>query len=216
MPRIAGRDRKVELLEAARDLIFTEGASRFTIRRLAERVQVSEAAAYRHYASKEALLLALLDWLFRDWANGIRIVLLSTCEASQRLRQLADFHLDYLLNSQFNPILLLSDATDPSQKALQEKLQTIASHLYQAIVQVIQEGITAKEFAPHLETEVAAFTVLGAIQGSALQWSLTQSKQALRGRLTRAVSYLTQCFQSGSTSSATGLTKPPQKRSKKA
>ncbi|MFZ2955284.1 MAG: TetR/AcrR family transcriptional regulator [Candidatus Ozemobacteraceae bacterium] len=195
MPRIAGRDRKQELLDAARDLIFTEGATGFTIRRLAERVEVSEAAVYRHFPNKEALLLALLDMLFNGWDEGIQGILATDEPASKRLEELAKFHLDYLLNKQFNPLLLLSDATDPAQKALKAKLQHIASALYMAIDGLIQEGKESRLFAATLDHEAATVTFLGVIQSTVLQWSLTQSKSFLRKRMNQAVAFLLHCFQ---------------------
>ena len=214
MPKIAGRDRRTELLEAARDLIFTEGATRFTIRRLADRVQVSEAAVYRHFNNKEALLLALLDQLFQGWSDGLDLILESPRSAADRLLQLADFHLDYLLIRQFNPILLLSDATDPDQKSLLRKLQGIAAHLYTSITRVIGSGKTSGEFDPGLEVEVAGFAVLGAIQSTALQWSLTHEKKQLRPRLLKVLAYLTRCFQSRASQPAVRPTRSPAKRRK--
>jgi len=195
MPKIAGRDRKIELLDAARELIFTEGPTRFTIRRLAERVQVSEAAVYRHFSSKEILLLELLDKLFHGWEEGIQKILVSRASASDRLQKLGNFHLDYLLERQFNPILLLSDAADPNQKALREKLQHIASALFMAIHKLIQEGKQDHLFESNLDLEAATTTVIGIIQSTVLQWTLTQSKALLRKRLNRGVAFLVQCFQ---------------------
>ena len=195
MPRIAGRDRKIELLDAARELIFTEGATRFTIRRLAERVQVSEAAVYRHFSSKEVLLLALLEKLFHGWEEGVQEIIDSRSSASERLQALANFHLEYLLERQFNPILLLSDATDPNQKTLREKLQHIASALYLAIYKLIQAGKQDGLFEANLDLEAATTTVIGIIQSTVLQWTLTQSKSLLRKRLDRALTFLLHFFQ---------------------
>lgn len=194
MPRIAGRDRKQEFLDAARDLIFTEGATRFTIRRLAERVEVSEAAVYKHFPNKEALLLALLDSLFVGWELGMREIVGSAESAGKRLQQVADFHLENLLQRQFNPILLISDATDPAQAALREKLQFIAVSLSRVLRTLVQEGKTAGEFQADLDLEAATMTVLGAIQSTVLQWSLSRSKVLLKKRLGGAVSFLLHHF----------------------
>jgi AcrR family transcriptional regulator len=190
MPKIAGRDRKQELLETARDLIFTEGATRFTIRRLAERVDISEAAVYRHFESKEALLLHLVETLFQGWEENIGGILRGSGTAARRLRELARFHLEYLLHKQFNPVLFLSDATDPTQKTLQTKLQSIAQALRESISQLLREGKKSGEFAADLLIATGTAVFLGGIQSVVLQWTLTQRSQNLHRELQSIVEYL--------------------------
>lgn len=194
MPKIAGRDRKAEILDAARDLIFTEGSSRFTIRRLAERVQISEAAVYRHFPSKEELLLGLLEQQFQGWEDGVQKVIATKASPAERLAALARFHLSYLLERQFNPILLLSDATDPGQSSLRNTLQHIASALGLAIRQLVRAGIADRSFGAGLDPDIATATVLGAVQSTVLQWTLNQDAEGMQTKLMRSVTFLIRCF----------------------
>jgi AcrR family transcriptional regulator len=53
-------DRKTDLLEAARDLLLADGPRSVTLRKVAARVGVSATAIYRHFASREALVQAVL------------------------------------------------------------------------------------------------------------------------------------------------------------
>ena len=54
------------LLEAAMDAIDEEGPQRFSLRALAQRLNVSHAAAYRHFRNKDALLQAVaIEGLWR-------------------------------------------------------------------------------------------------------------------------------------------------------
>ncbi|HMM59897.1 MAG TPA: helix-turn-helix domain-containing protein, partial [Candidatus Rifleibacterium sp.] len=61
MARKTGEARQAEIIAVTRDLIFNEGFSNFTVRTVASRIGISEAAIYRHFKSKEDLLLGLLD-----------------------------------------------------------------------------------------------------------------------------------------------------------
>ncbi len=212
MPKISGRDRRAELLQATRELIFTEGASRCTIRRLAERVEVTEAAVYRHFPSKEALLLELLESLFQGWDTDTRAILARSEPASQRMLQLVAFHFDHFQRKQFNPVLLLSDAIAPEQTALRGKLQTIAEALYLALLQLLSEGCAAGEFATDLAVETAAVTVLGVIQSTILQWALYQQPRKARQRLLASVIFLLDRFQPTPTEAADGRVRPGGQR----
>jgi AcrR family transcriptional regulator len=54
------------LIEAALDLVRQRGVDGFTLREAARRVGVSQAAPYRHFETKEALLAAVAEEGFRD------------------------------------------------------------------------------------------------------------------------------------------------------
>ncbi|HNV70721.1 MAG TPA: TetR family transcriptional regulator [Candidatus Ozemobacteraceae bacterium] len=190
MPRIHGRNRKQEILDAARELIFTEGATRFTVRRLAERVQITEAALYRHYMGKEALLLALLDDIFHGWQAGIDEIVGRHESACVRLRALVAFHLEHLFSQHFNPVLLLSDAADPEQEELRQSLCRIAHSLRQAIRALVLEGCKRGELAANLDAELVAQAFLGCVQSSVIEWSLIRSKSGLGARLDRLTEFL--------------------------
>jgi AcrR family transcriptional regulator len=59
-------DLRRALIEAALDLVRRRGADGFTLREAARRVGVSQAAPYRHFETKEALLAAVAEEGFRD------------------------------------------------------------------------------------------------------------------------------------------------------
>lgn len=60
------------LLDAARDLVEREGAEALTLRAAARRAGVSQAAPYRHFADKRALLAGVAEEGFRALADGMR------------------------------------------------------------------------------------------------------------------------------------------------
>lgn len=74
--------RRDEVLQAALDLLDEVGLDALTTRRLAERLGVQPGALYRHFASKRALLGAMVDDLLTtdsgvadlrgDWADQLR------------------------------------------------------------------------------------------------------------------------------------------------
>jgi AcrR family transcriptional regulator len=53
--------RRREIAGAALKVIAEEGLARFTSRAIAQEVGVSDAALFRHFASKEAIVLAVID-----------------------------------------------------------------------------------------------------------------------------------------------------------
>lgn len=65
-------DLRNALIEAALELVAERGVEGLTLRGAARRVGVSQAAPYRHFADKNALLLAVAEEGFRAMHQGIR------------------------------------------------------------------------------------------------------------------------------------------------
>ncbi len=59
--RLSGAARRETLLDAAAELIVTQGFDALTMERVAERVHVNKAMVYRYYANRDDLLVAVFD-----------------------------------------------------------------------------------------------------------------------------------------------------------
>jgi AcrR family transcriptional regulator len=84
----AGRDLAEHLLEAAAALIAERGPRGFSLREVARRAQVSEAAPYWHFRSREALLAAVAQQGFDGLASAMAEVRARVRDWGPQLRQL--------------------------------------------------------------------------------------------------------------------------------
>ena len=55
--------RQLEIIEATGKILTKSGTSGLTIKNLAKEMNFSESAIYRHFASKEDIILAMMDYL---------------------------------------------------------------------------------------------------------------------------------------------------------
>jgi AcrR family transcriptional regulator len=62
-PRAAEEDRKAQILQAAYEVGSQRGLSGLTVRLVAAEAGLSNGLVHFHFKTKEALLIALLDWL---------------------------------------------------------------------------------------------------------------------------------------------------------
>lgn len=62
--RKTGEERREELLESALEVIHEDGFDSLTVRRLAEKVGISEAAVYRHFDDKEEVVRKTAERVF--------------------------------------------------------------------------------------------------------------------------------------------------------
>jgi AcrR family transcriptional regulator len=59
--RLPARDRRLQIMEAAKELFARQGFEGTTTRQIAERARVNEAIIFRHFPSKEDLYWAIID-----------------------------------------------------------------------------------------------------------------------------------------------------------
>ncbi|MCK5280372.1 MAG: helix-turn-helix transcriptional regulator, partial [Cyclobacteriaceae bacterium] len=54
-------ERQLDIIEAAGRILTSSGVSGLTIKNLAKEMKFSESAIYRHFTSKEEIIIALLE-----------------------------------------------------------------------------------------------------------------------------------------------------------
>lgn len=86
---------KERILSAAKAVLESEGMERLTIRRVAQRAELSPMALYRHFADKDALLDALMEDGLAAWEDIVRR--LRARDPLEWLVALGEAHLDFAL-----------------------------------------------------------------------------------------------------------------------
>ena len=56
-------DRQLEIIEATGKILTASGLSGLTIKNLAKEMKFTESAIYRHFESKEAIIITMLNYL---------------------------------------------------------------------------------------------------------------------------------------------------------
>ena len=126
MSRVQAKaDRRDALLAAAASQFAERGFARVSLEDLGAAVGVSGPAVYRHFASKQAVLAALLVEVSEGLVSGGARVIASAPDAAAALRALVAFHVEFALS---NPDVIVVQDRDlasltTADQALVRKLQ---------------------------------------------------------------------------------------------
>ncbi len=143
-PRTA---RQEELLDIALDLARDVGIGGLTVRALAAKAGFTEAALYRHYPSKKALLLALMRRIEGRFLPAFRkIAEARERPARERLIEIMERHVSTVLAIDGLPIFLLAEAAATGDQALQEQIRGTMGHYF-----ALLEGLVAELPADDLD-----------------------------------------------------------------
>ena len=189
MPRKTNpeQSRKIQILLAARNLVFSEGPAKLTMRRVGEAVDISEPAVYRHFKNKEDLLRALINFMFEGWEEKLIALKQEPIPASEKLIKLGKIHLSHLIDHQFNPVLLLSEASITEQPSVTTTLTEKGNRISAVMASIFKEGCASGEFAADLNVKAATLAVFGVLQGSLIRWTLSRSTKGLSSDLEGAM-----------------------------
>lgn len=159
--------RQEELVDIALELSREVGLGGLTVRRLAERAGFTEAALYRHFPSKSALLQALMGRIESRYLPEIRgIAEDETRPPAERLADAVRFHARTVLAIEGLPILLLAEAAATRDEALQERIRSGAGG-YLRILEGLLERLPLR-----VEPREASLLLLGLSAAAAIRHRL--------------------------------------------
>ncbi len=171
--------RKRQIVSAALALLADSSLDQLSTRQIAKQLGLSQPALFRHFASKETLLLAVVEEMRGQLAVIASDVLERHSEADERLRHLARALFQHLDQHPGLPRLLFAHAaigSGPLFGALRQLHATQASLIGQLVRQGQQQGVLDPKIDPH--DGATSFT--GLLQGATLSRRLSPRPEPLQ------------------------------------
>jgi len=133
----AGGSLRDTLVDAAVALIARKGPQGFSLREVARRARVSEAAPYWHFADREALLAAVAERGFEEMAKGMMEIWSRETEPEERFRALGIGYVRFALaHPSYLRVMFGSEVPD---KAEHPALAAAGDRTFTLLVQAIEE-----------------------------------------------------------------------------
>ena len=154
--------RQEEILRAAMKLLRESGLARLTTRKIAERIGFTEGAFFRHFPSKQALLLRLMDRLKEMLLVPIReIAADATLPIETRLRRIIRHHIRLVREQDSLPILLLAEASATGDEALLERMRALIKEYRLLLQDLIRQGQREGSLTNEVTPECLSLGLIG-------------------------------------------------------
>jgi len=147
--RVPARDRRLQIMQAAKRLFARQGFDGTTTREIAARARVNEAIIFRHFPSKEDLYWAIIDGQCEagGWQQGLKRQLDSGASDREVFIGIAEEILIRRAKDTNLSRLLLYSALE-NQRRSQRFFQTHVVAYYELIAEYIRRRIQEKAFRP--------------------------------------------------------------------
>ena len=171
--------RQAEILDKTLELVREGGLAGLTTKKIAERVGFSEPALYRHFPTKQALVLGLMDRLEEMLVQPAReIAADGEIPIVQRLERIVRRHVRLIREQNSLPILLLAEASASGDPQLLGRMRSIFHGYVSVLEGLFREGQSRGEIAHGAEADALALLLLGAPAALAIRHRLLPDARA--------------------------------------
>lgn len=160
--------RQAGLIAAALKLAAEHSPASITTTHLAEAVGISQGAVFKHFASKEALWLATIDWVSETLMLRLRNAA-ATGPALVTLKAVYLAHVNFVIENPGVPRIIFQALQSPMETAIQLAVRQLMHDYRQLIVQLLTQAQADQSLAADLDIQAAVVLFIGSIQGLVMQ-----------------------------------------------
>lgn len=168
-------NRQAEIISVTLDLLAETPLASLTTRQIAKQLSISQPALFRHFRSKEQLLLAVMHSARDELSDIAESVLQQEQEPLARLEKLATGLIEHVSKHPGLARLLFSP---PAPGALRDALRQLVSMQRALVSQLVEDGQSLGLFRRTMKPSEAATFFVGMLQGIVLRAQLSDEYEA--------------------------------------
>lgn len=171
--RKSAPERKKEIVETAIRLAGELGPDRLTTQHLADAIGISQPAIFRHFATKDAIWKAVGEKIAATMRENTARLFDKESTPIDQLRKMVLGQLSFIQSNPAVPAILFSRELHAENDNLRVYFATLMSGRHNTFSKLIAAEVQSGGFRSDLNTDDAAYLVLGFVQGQAMRWSLS-------------------------------------------
>lgn len=165
--------RQMDIIKAAIEIIARKGYSEFTTKRLARMVGVSEAALYRHFASKTELVHCILSYFESLAASSMGNIHESLSDPLDQVKAFVMNRLQLFMDNPDLARVMFSEEIYQNDRSLAEHNLAIMHIHRDQLIKSIQLAQEQHKICPELDAIQVFRIIVGATRLLVTQWQLS-------------------------------------------
>jgi AcrR family transcriptional regulator len=167
------KQRQLEIIEAAGEILTQSGLAGLTTKNLAAKMGFSESALYRHFKSKEDIILTMLKYLAKDMDARFEKTISDIESPQEKLKALFNSQFIFFKQKPHFLIAVFSDGLLEASTEINEVISSIMAITKKYLIQIIREGQKHKQFTNEVPVEDLVHIIMGSFRLHMLQWHMS-------------------------------------------
>ncbi|HHV08857.1 MAG TPA: TetR/AcrR family transcriptional regulator [Clostridiales bacterium] len=174
--------RKDRLIITAIEIIDELGIQGLSTREIAKRQDVSEATLFRHYKSKNELLIAVLNYFSQFDEDIFLSTKLKNIKPVEAVIFLISSSVEYYEN--YPAITSIMQALDvlSYETELNEKVKAIINHRFQVVKSLVEDGQKSGDLRSDVDSDSIAELICGSCREICLLWRINGRNFSLKDK----------------------------------
>ena len=168
--------RQLEIIDAAGRILSSSGVNGLTIKNLAKEMQFSESAIYRHFASKEDIIISMLEFLSKNMDGRLQKASTMDQNAETKFRAIFENQFTFFMKNSHYVVAVFSDGLLEESERINETILKIMEVKRKHLMDIIEEGQKGKLFTNSLSSDELTQIVMGSFRLLMLQWRIANFK----------------------------------------
>ena len=163
-PRPAPGERRIQILQTLAAMLETPDGERITTALLAKRLEVSEAALYRHFASKAQMFEGLIEFIEQSVFGLINQITEREANPALQCKQIAAMVLSFGEKNPGMTRVMVGDALVFENERLQARMNQLFDKIESSLEQAMRE-VYAASSTPTVDANIRASALTAMLAG---------------------------------------------------
>lgn len=166
---LPANERREITIETVIQLAALHNPSEITTYAIAKQMKLSQGALFRHFATKEAVWQAVMEWVSVRFLSQIDHISKVTDEPVAALQAMFMAHIEFAINYPGIPRILFGELQKADATAAKQVAKTMLKRYAELIGARIEQGKAIGEITREIDTKAATTLFIGTIQGLIMQ-----------------------------------------------
>ena len=175
--------RKDRIVLTTIEIIHELGFQGLTTKEISRREQFSEGSLYKHFRSKDEIILAALDYCSKFDEDIKQTIVLKKLKSKESIRYLITRYAEYYEKYPAMTAILNSYEILRNEAGIAHKIVEIFEFDFDLMMNIIEEGIKNGEFKSDIDSNDFSDVILGFRIAITLRWRMRQYNFNLKDKL---------------------------------
>jgi len=183
--RMSSEDRQSEIIRVAVELAAEKDVGSVTTQDMADAMQLTQGAIFRHFSSKDEIWLAVMHWIQKSLMAVLGKAAANASDPLDAIERMFLAHVSFISKHPAIPRILFSELQNKKSGKMRLLIQEIMSGYEGRIAGLLEDAKAQSLVDTGLDSKSAAVLYIGMIQGLVMQVSIFGGKRSLLQEATK-------------------------------